>query len=245
MPARITLRELTPDERTELQRLASARTAPARLVERARIVLGAAEGEPVGVIAGEANVSRPTVSAWVRRFNDGGLAALEDRPRSGRPHTYDAGQRAAVVAAALTDPKDLGLPFGCWTLDRLQVYLSEQKGIPIKRSRIDELLRAEGLRWRHQETWFGERVDPAFAEKRGSSSGSTPPRRRAPSWSASTRWGRSRPGATPANDPSAPRRRPMATAAAAPPGGLGRRPTTAAAARATSSGPSARRPAGR
>src|SRR3712207_1818915 len=36
----------------------------------------------------------------------------------------------------------------------------------IKRSRIDEILLKEGLRWRRHETWFGERVDPAFAEKR-------------------------------------------------------------------------------
>jgi hypothetical protein len=50
-------------------------------------------------------------------------------------------------------------------LDRLAAYVQEAKGIAMKRSRIDELLRAEGLRWRNQETWFGERVDPAFAEK--------------------------------------------------------------------------------
>ena len=64
----------------------------------------------------------------------------------------------------------LGLPFASWTLDRLAAYLAEERGLPIKRSRIDEVLIAEGLRWRHQETWFGERVDPAFAEKRGPSS---------------------------------------------------------------------------
>ncbi len=102
----------------------------------------------------------------MRRFNDGGLAALDDLPRSGRPPTYGERQRAEVLAAALTDPKALGLPFGCWTLDRLAAYLHEQKAIPIQRSRIDELLRAEGLVWRHQETWLGERVDPAFATKR-------------------------------------------------------------------------------
>jgi transposase len=80
-----------------------------------------------------------------------------------------------VVAASLTKPGALGLPFGSWTLDRLQAYLNEERGIPIKRTRIDELLLAEGLRWRTQETWFGERVDPAFAEKRGPSSPSTRP----------------------------------------------------------------------
>lgn len=35
----------------------------------------------------------------------------------------------------------------------------------MKHSRADEIFIAEGLRWRQQETWFGERVDPAFAEK--------------------------------------------------------------------------------
>jgi len=46
----------------------------------------------------------------------------------------------------------------------------------MKRSRIDEIPFAEGLRWRQQESWFGERVDPEFAEKRGASKRSTPAR---------------------------------------------------------------------
>jgi hypothetical protein len=74
-----------------------------------------------------------------------------------------------VSATALLPPRDLSLPFASWTRNRLQAYLSEVKGIAMTRTRIDELLLAEGLRWRQQETWFGERVDPAFAEKRGSS----------------------------------------------------------------------------
>jgi hypothetical protein len=44
----------------------------------------------------------------------------------------------------------------------------------MQRSRLDEILITEGLRWRKHETWFGERVDPAFAEKRGGSRRSTP-----------------------------------------------------------------------
>jgi transposase len=74
-----------------------------------------------------------------------------------------------VVATALTDPKELGQAFGSWTFARLECYLNEERGLPIKRSRIHELLQAEGLRWREQETWFGARVDPDFAQKRGRS----------------------------------------------------------------------------
>jgi len=240
MPAKVTLRELTPEERQAVDELARARTAPARLVDRARIIQAAAAGQSAGQVAARLGCSRPTVYCWVRRFNDGGLAALEDRPRSGHPHTYDADQRASVVAAALTDPKGLGLPFGCWTLDRLQAYLNERVGIPIKRSRINEILLEEGLRWRKDESWFGERVDPQFAEKRGPSSGSAPRRRRGPSRSTWTRWGPNRPRASRAGSSSAPGPGKGPTASPTRPSGPGRRSTTGGGARALSSAPSSR-----
>ena len=81
-----------------------------------------------------------------------------------------------MINTALTRPADLGLPFASWTLDRLVAYLAEQ-GIAMRRSRISEIFLQEGLKWRHEETWFGERVDPEFARKRGRSSSSTPPHR--------------------------------------------------------------------
>jgi transposase len=166
---RAALRELAPEERQALEHLASSRTAQARFVERAQLLLAIAEGRRPSRVAKDLGLSRPTVYTWIHRFNEQGLRGLEDQPRAGRPPTYTAEQRAEVIATALSDPKSLGLPFACWALDRLQAYLNEQKGIGIKRSRIDELLLAEGLRWRHQGTWFGERVDPAFAAKRGPS----------------------------------------------------------------------------
>ena len=124
-------------------------------------------------------ISRQTFYKYRHRFREEGLAGLQEAPRSGRPATYGPGQVSEVVATSLTKPQELGLPFASWTLDRLAAYLQEVKGIPIKRSRIDELLLREGLRWRTQETWFGERVDPAFADKRGPSRRSIPRRRRA------------------------------------------------------------------
>jgi hypothetical protein len=57
-----------------------------------------------------------------------------------------------VLTASLIKTDALGLPFGSWTLDRLQLYLNEVPGIPIKRARIDEFLLVEGLRWRTRET---------------------------------------------------------------------------------------------
>ena len=175
------LRDLTAEERSAVEKLAHSRTAPARHVDRARIIWRASEGASAPVIAAALSIDAETVRRRIRRFNAAGLAALEDHRRSGRPATYSADAVAAVIAAALTAPRTLDLPFAAWTLDRLAAYLHEHKGIAMKRSRIDEILLREGLRWRRQETWFGARVDPAFAEKRGRSRRSTRRRPRAAS----------------------------------------------------------------
>jgi transposase len=193
MPKHLRVRDLTDEERTTIERLVRSRTASVRAVERARIVEWASRGKRVAEIAAELGRDRRTVRLWLARFNAVGLDGLGDDPRSGHPPTYSPEQVGEILAAALTKPTDLGLPFASWTLDRLEAYLNEEKGIPIKRSRIDELLLEEGLRWRTQEGWFGERagraqadgtaagedkpIDPEFARKRGGSRPSTPARR--------------------------------------------------------------------
>ncbi len=173
MPALLRLRRLSEEEDREIARLARARTVPVRLVERARIIAQAQQGERLPDVATALGVEVRMVRRWVRRFNAHGLAGLADAPRSGRPARYSPDAVGELLAASLTNPQDLGLPFASWTLDRLTAYLNEERGIPIRRSRIAEILQAEGLRWRQQETWYGERPDPAFAEKRGRSSPST------------------------------------------------------------------------
>ena len=161
------LRRLSSEEQDTIEKLAYSRTAAARVVERARIILLAHQGQRVPASAQQLKLTAITVRTWLKRFNAAGLAGLNDHPRSGRPATYAVHEVAEVIATALTPPEQLGLPFASWTVDRLEAYVNEHKGIAIKRSRIDELLIAEGLRWRTHEPWFGERVDPEFAKKRG------------------------------------------------------------------------------
>lgn len=173
------IRPMTTEEEQSIEGLSRSRTAPARTVERARIIRLAREGLRVPAIARQLGIVPKTVRIWLKRFNERGLEGLEDRARPGPPPKYTADDVGELIAAALTNPRDLGLPFASWTLDRLEAYLNEEKGIGMRRSRIDEILIAEGLRWRSQESWFGERVDPEFAEKRGGSSSSTRKRLRA------------------------------------------------------------------
>jgi transposase len=174
------VRAVSDEEREELGRMARSRTAGAGLVRRARIVLHALEGLKAPDISTRMDLCGATVRHWLKRFNARGLQGLEEDVRTGRPPTYSAEQRSAVIDAALTRPADLGLPFASWTLDRLVAHLTE-RGIGMRRSRISEILLREGLRWRHEETWFGERVDPDFARERGRPSSSTRPRRPAAS----------------------------------------------------------------
>jgi transposase len=176
-------------EREELARMARSRTLGAGLVRRAQIVMHALEGLKAPEIGARMGLCGATVRHWLKRFNARGLEGLAEDVRTGRPPTYSAEQRSAVISTALTPPADLGLPFASWTLDRLVAYLSE-RGVAMRRSRISEIFLREGLKWRHEETWFGERVDPDFARKRGRSSTSTRQRRPAVSSSASTRWAR-------------------------------------------------------
>jgi transposase len=183
------VRAVSEEEREALGRMARSRTVGAGLVRRAQIILHALEDLKAPEISARMGLCGATVRHWLKRFNARGLPGLEEDVRSGRPPTYSAEQRSAVINAALTRPADLGLPFACWTLDRLVAYLSEQD-IAMRRSRISEIFIQEGLKWRHEETWFGKRVDPEFARKRGPSSSSTRRRRPTASSSASTRWGR-------------------------------------------------------
>lgn len=188
---------LSEEDREKLTRMARSRTLGAGLVRRAQIVLHAAEGLSAPEIAARMDLCGATVRHWLKRFNACGFAGLEEDVRTGRPPTYSAEARSAVINTALTPPAELGLPFASWTLDRLVAYLGEQ-GIGMKRSRISEIFVREGLKWRQQETWFGQRVDPDFARKRGRSRNSTRSRPREASSSASMKWGRRRARAIPA-----------------------------------------------
>ncbi len=173
MPKIVRVREMTEEERKTMEQFRRSRTAAVRQVERARMIHWASQGQRGSQIASTLGVAENTVRNWINRFNEAGLPGICDEVRTGRPPTSSTEEVSLVVATALAKPDDLTLSFGHWTLDRLEEDLNEHKGIAIKRSRINEILQAQGLRGRKEEHWFGDRVDPDFAKKRGSSPPST------------------------------------------------------------------------
>lgn len=186
----VKVRTLTGEEAQELTRWAHARTAPQRVVQRAQIMWASAQGETVPAIARQVGLSAFRVRAWLRRFNQHGLPGLADAPRSGRPRQHDENARGTVIALAGTKPRSLGLPFALWTLARLQQALQERHGLWVTPATIWKWLRAEGLVWKRQQSWFQVPVDAAFAAKRGPSSRPTRSRAQSGGSSASTSSGR-------------------------------------------------------
>jgi transposase len=73
-----------------------------KLVLRASIVLGAAEGVSNNQLARQLATSRPTVIHWRARFEECGVdGLLHDAPRPGRNKQITAEQIAAIVEATL------------------------------------------------------------------------------------------------------------------------------------------------
>lgn len=143
------------EERRTLEELARSRTEEARLVERARMVLGCWEGRPVVRVAEALGVRPNKVILWRDRFMAQGPAGLHDRPRSGKPPTYDAAFRERVLALLETPP-----PQGqaCWDGPAVAARLGASDDA------VWRVLRREGICLARQRSWCVS-TDPQFVAK--------------------------------------------------------------------------------
>ena len=167
MPKKLNLRPLTEEERETLEKLIKSKTAPAIEVERAKTIWLLEQGEPIPTIGQKQERTLATIYRRLRRFNELGLKSLADEDRSGRPATYTEEERGKMIAAARTHPQKAGRPYSHWTIRRLTEYVNQEFGITISRAQLARVLEEEGLRWYQEQTYFTERPDPQFVEKRG------------------------------------------------------------------------------
>jgi transposase len=134
---------LTPDQHAELgARLRQATMAP-RLRVRLQCVQLRDQGQTVPQVAEQLAVSQATVRRALRRVRTGGLDALADRPKAGRPprlseHDLDAVQALLRQAAASGQ---------VWTMGQLAAWLATTRGVQISRGRLGALLRQRGCCW--------------------------------------------------------------------------------------------------
>ena len=113
--------DVSDEDRGEPERIVRAVSSEVRLVERARIVLAAAEGLKALEICERVGCSEPTVTKWRGRYARDGIKGLRDAPRSGPPLTHGPETRALLIAKACTRPADT--PQGArrerWTYEQL------------------------------------------------------------------------------------------------------------------------------
>ena len=113
--------EVSDEDRCELERIVRAVSSEVRMVERARIVLAAAEGMTGKEIAERVGCSLPTVVKWRGRYAEHGMDGLRDAPRTGAPLTHGPETRALLIAKACTRPPDTpeGQRRERWTFEQL------------------------------------------------------------------------------------------------------------------------------
>ena len=107
--------EVTAAQRTAVEAALRRRDLAPRLRERLEMVKAAALGQDLAAIARWSGRTPETVRRWLAAYQAGGIAALADAPRQGRPPKADAAYLAALEAAVETPPRTLGLPFDVWT----------------------------------------------------------------------------------------------------------------------------------
>lgn len=144
------------EERKQLERLSTSRTQEARIVERARIVLGCLAGERNDQIAARMHVQASTVALWRNRFLGGGIAALCDLPRPGKPPTYDKVDLRTRLLKQLEMPPPDGL--SSWDGGTLAIALNVSDDV------VWRILRKEGIQLQRMRSWCVS-TDPEFSAK--------------------------------------------------------------------------------
>ena len=156
MARSIRITQLRPEDRPTLERMARSRTAPQRMVERARIVLLSADGNAASLICAHTGASRPKVQRWLDRYDAEGVAGIvEDRPRPGRPRRITPEMEGWIIRQTLEGSPPLGTH---WST-RL---MAAQTGL--HHATVARIWRAHGLQPHRVETFKLSR-DPQFVEK--------------------------------------------------------------------------------
>jgi transposase len=163
MPNRVRILEVSESDRAVLERLVRDRGAPARDVQRARIVLLSSEGLTGPQIAERVGCTEPTVVLWRNRFAGEGLAGLDDRPRQPPPRTVvtDAVRDEILTATLTRPPAELGITH--WSSRLLADWLRRQ-GTVVSHDSISRLWRRFGIQpWRYETFKFS--TDPQLQAK--------------------------------------------------------------------------------
>lgn len=98
--------QLNQTDREYLETLLSKGNLTAKTYRRALGLLELNRGQTYTEVSKTLQVTIPTLSSWVARYEENGLQVLQDQPRTGRPVQIDGTQRAKITALACSTPPD-------------------------------------------------------------------------------------------------------------------------------------------
>lgn len=154
---------LSEAERSTLRKWSRGRSTPVRLVLRAKIVLGAADGKRNQEIAAELHTGMKTVCQWRNRFAADGLSGIErDAARSGRRATKRSELAPEIVRVTTTEKprtathwstrtlaKHLktspSMVYRVWTANRLQPHRTKSFKLSNDPRFVEKLVDVVGL----------------------------------------------------------------------------------------------------
>ncbi|MFD4949895.1 IS630 family transposase [Streptomyces sp. NPDC058409] len=156
---------LTASERHRLKKMAYGHKTPHQARQRATIVLLAARGCSNARIAAQTRMHVDTVRTWRGRFAAGGLPALADRRRSGRPPSFTTLQLAEVKVLACQLPAETGTPLSRWSCPELAREVVARAIAPaMSASTVRRWLKADAIKPWQYRSWIFIR-DPDFQAK--------------------------------------------------------------------------------
>lgn len=148
------VRDLSMDEGQKLSRITRTAKNPVRL-RRAIVVLMSGQGQTVADIVASLQVSEDYVRDVIHAFNERGFAALDPKPRGGRPRKIGEQLRTWICTIARTSPSSWGLHgFSTWSLSKLrELLLAEGIVEEISRETLRRILKQGGVSWQTTTTW--------------------------------------------------------------------------------------------
>ena len=163
---------LTQEQRATLKVLAASRSAPTRETERAKVLLGYAEGTSITELQRRLGFGRPMIYRCVDKALAAGVhMGLKDKYH--RPHEPEISDEAKawVVSIACTKPKDHELAAELWSISALARFVGEHAelaGFPrlanAGKSTIWRILDDNDIK-PHKIRYYLEKRDPDFDRK--------------------------------------------------------------------------------
>ena len=124
------------------------RSEESRYDHRLHGVLLVAQGLTCPEVAGLLGDAPRSVEYWVRRFEEEGLAGLQEGERSGRPNRLSPRQLAEVDAVLRKSPRAVGMGGNLWDGKTLAAWIERQHGTVLGVRQCQRLFRRLGFRLR-------------------------------------------------------------------------------------------------